>query len=157
MIDFSIDFLLILGASWLPTWFILAAKTRHWVPLGCQLGSSWRPRRARTAPGTLQEASKIEEKRSSEAKTVPRSTWARFGLDFSWFWARFWMDFGWIFDTHTYVHIHMQIHRHIRTHIRIHIHNMPPRRFKMQPRRKRQTSSRLRQTSSGIKLNEFGN
>ena len=26
--DFSIDFLLILGASWLPTWLILAAKTR---------------------------------------------------------------------------------------------------------------------------------
>ena len=44
---------------------ILAAKTRQ---------------DARTARGTVLEASKIEEKPSSEAKMVQRLTWARFWI-----------------------------------------------------------------------------
>ena len=50
--------------------------------LVANLPPTWRPRRARTAPGATQEASKIEEKWSSDAKTLPRSIWMRFWMDF---------------------------------------------------------------------------
>ena len=72
--DFSIDFLLILGASCLPTWLILAAKARHWVPLGCQLGSSW--------PGRRQEPSRRRPKSRKNRARKRRRFRDRFGLDF---------------------------------------------------------------------------
>ena len=62
--------------------------------LVANLPPTWRPRRARTAPGATQEASKIEEKWSSDAKTLPRSIWMRFWMDFGTNLGGFWMDFG---------------------------------------------------------------
>ena len=62
--------------------------------LAANLPPTWRPRRARTAPGATQEASKIEEKWSSDAKTLPRSIWMRFWMDFGTNLGGFWMDFG---------------------------------------------------------------
>ena len=62
--------------------------------LVANLPPTWRPRRARTAPGATQEASKIEEKWSSDAKTLPRSIWMRFWMDFERNLGGFWMDFG---------------------------------------------------------------
>ena len=54
---------------------------------------TWRPRRARTAPGATQEASKIEAKWSSDAKTLQRSIWMRFWMDFESDLGGFSMDF----------------------------------------------------------------
>ena len=60
---------------------------------------TWSPRRARTAAGATQEASKIEENWSSDAKTLPRSIWKRFW----WILGSMWEDFRWILETVLYV------------------------------------------------------
>ena len=88
-----------------------ASKTHHFFDrfwyrflmlFGCVLVANllptWGPRRAVMGPGAAQEASKIEEKWSSQAKTLPRAIWMRFWRDFGSDLGGFSMDFRWIFD-----------------------------------------------------------
>ena len=65
--------------------------------LVANLPPTWDPRRAGMGPGAAQEASKIEEKWSSQAKTLPRAIWMRFWMDFGRNLGGFSMDFRWIF------------------------------------------------------------
>ncbi len=84
-----------------------ASKTHHFfgrfwyrflMLFGCvlvaNLPPTWDPRRAGMGPGAAQEASKIEEKWSSQAKTLPRAIWMRFWMDFGTDLGGFSMDFG---------------------------------------------------------------
>ena len=69
------------------------------MPFGGQLASNLAPKTRQDAPGAAQEATKIEEKWSSVAKTLPRSIWMRFWMDFGWILEPIWEDFRRIFGS----------------------------------------------------------
>ena len=93
-------------------WIFQSIFYCFWVPLGCQLGSSWRPRRAigcllaanlahlggQDAPGRRQEPSRRRPKSRKNGARKRRRFRDRLGLDFGWIFHGFGLGFGWISD-----------------------------------------------------------
>ena len=80
LINFGIDFLLILAALWGPTWNHVGHLSR---PKTVQEASKTLPRRLQDASKTVQDASKDALDRPRRPKTPPKTPRSPPGLDFS--------------------------------------------------------------------------